>query len=86
MVGEERGHMDTILGQIEKFEQERHGLMKELGRRYLQDDDKYNNSKLTYLQIMRGLTEEVEGFRKEKEIRMVEVSYPRSVQYTYEME
>ena len=83
MVGEERGHMDTILAQIQKYEQERQGLMKELGRRYLQDDDKYNNSQLTFLQIMRDLTEEVEGFRKEKEKRMVEVSYFSIVHYKH---
>ena len=75
--------MDTILDQIQKFEQERQSLMKELGRRYLQDEDKYNNSQLTYLQIMRDLTEEVEGFRKEKEKRMVEVSYYNSAHYKH---
>ena len=78
MVEEERNHMDQILKQIQKLEQERHGLIKELGKRHSADEDKYNNSQLTFLQILRDINEEVEGFRKEKEERMVEV-YPNKL-------
>ena len=73
MVEEERNHMDQILKQIQKLEQEKHSLIKELGKRHLADEDKYINSQLTFLAILRDLNEEVEGFRKEKEERMVEV-------------
>ena len=75
--------MDSILGQIQDLEEERQSLMKELGRRYLQDEDKFNNSQITYLQLVRDLTEEVEGFRKEKEKRMVEVSHLSSAHYKH---
>ena len=48
--------------------------MKELGKRYSQDEDKYNDSQLAYLQIRRDLEQDVEGYRTEKKNRMVEVS------------
>ena len=73
MIEEERNHMDLTLKHIQKLEQERHSLIKELGKRHSADEDKYNNSQLTFLQILGDLKEEVEGFRKEKEERMVEV-------------
>jgi len=74
MVEEERGHMDTILNQIQKLGKERQNLMKELGKKYSQDEDKYNNSQLTYLQIVRDLKQDVEGYQIEKDKRMVEVN------------
>ena len=73
MVEEERNHMDEILSQIEKLEQERQSLRKELGKKNTLDDDKFDSSVLPFLQILRDLTEEVKGFRQEKEERMVEV-------------
>ena len=73
MVGEERIHMDDTLKKIEKLEQERQSLRKELGKKNTLDDDKFDSSVLPFLQILRDLTEEVKGFRQEKEERMVEV-------------
>ena len=73
MVGEERDHTDKILKEIQKLEQEKQSLRKELGKGFSPDDDKYDNSQLAFLQIFRDLTEEVNGFRREKEERMVEV-------------
>ena len=73
MLEEERNHMDEILQKIQKLEQERHSLRKELGKKTSLDDDKFDNSVLPYLEILRDLTEEVTGFRQEKEQRMVEV-------------
>ena len=73
MLEEERNHMDEILQKIQKLEQERHSLRKELGKKTSLDDDKFDNSVLPYLEILRDLTEEVTGFRQEKEERMVEV-------------
>ena len=73
MVGEERNYMDGILKNIEKLEQERQSLRKELGKKNTLDDDKFDSSVLPFLQILRDITEEVKGFRQEKEERMVEV-------------
>ena len=66
MIGEEREHMDRILKEIQKLEQERQNLIKELGKRYSQDEAKYNNSQLTYLQIVRDLTEKSKDFDLKK--------------------
>ena len=74
MVGEEKKHMDDIQKQILILLKERQNLMKELGKRYSQDEDKYNDSQLAYLQIRRDLEQDVEGYRTEKKNRMVEVS------------
>ena len=73
MLEEEREHMDEILQKIQKLEQERQSLRIELGKKTSLDDDKFDNSVLPYLEILRDLTEEVKGFRQEKEERMVEV-------------
>ena len=73
MVEEERNHMDEILKKIAKLEKERQSLRKELGKKSSLDDDKFDISVIPYLQILRDLTEEVKGFRQEKEERMVEV-------------
>ena len=73
MVGEEKKHMDDIQKQILILLKERQNLMKELGKRYSQDEDKYNDSQLAYLQIRRDLEQDVEGYRTEKKNRMVEV-------------
>ena len=73
MLAEERNHTDEILQKIEKLEKERHSLRKELGKKSSLDDDKFDISVIPYLQILRDLTEEVKGFRQEKEERMVEV-------------
>ena len=73
MVEEERNHMDEILHKIGKLEKERQSLRKELGKKSSLDDDKFDISVIPYLQILRDLTEEVKGFRQEKEERMVEV-------------
>ena len=75
MVGEERDHLEEILKKIQKLEQERICLKKELGKKTSLDDDKFDSSVLPFLQILRDVTEEVEGFRQEKEERMVEVSW-----------
>ena len=73
MLAEERNHTDEILQKIEKLEKERQSLRKELGKKSSLDDDKFDISVIPYLQILRDLTEEVKGFRQEKEERMVEV-------------
>ena len=44
-----------------------------VGRKTSQDDDKYLDSHIAYLQILKDITEEVEGYRNEKAERMVEV-------------
>ena len=75
MVGEERDHLEEILKKIQRLEQERQSLRKELGKKTSLDDDKFDSSVIPYLQILRDVTEEVEGFRQEKEERMVEVSW-----------
>ena len=75
MVGEERDHLEEILKKIQKLEQERICLKKELGKKTSLDDDKFDSSVIPYLQILRDVTEEVEGFRQEKEERMVEVCW-----------
>ena len=73
MLEEERNHKDEILQKMEKLEKERQSLRKELGKKSSLDDDKFDISVIPYLQILRDLTEEVKGFRQEKEERMVEV-------------
>ena len=75
MVGEERDHLEEILKKIQRLEQERQSLRKELGKKTSLDDDKFDSSVIPYLQILRDVTEEVEGFRQEKEERMVEVCW-----------
>ena len=64
-----------MLKKIQKLEQERICLKKELGKKTSLDDDKFDSSVIPYLQILRDVTEEVEGFRQEKEERMVEVCW-----------
>ena len=83
MVGEERDHLEEILKKIQRLEQERQSLRKELGKKTSLDDDKFDSSVIPYLQILRDVTEEVEGFRQEKEERMVEVSWNIKIYKNY---
>ena len=73
MIREENNHMEVVLKQIQKLEKERCCLKDELGRKSSQDDDKYLDSHIAYLKILKDITEEVEGYRNEKAERMVEV-------------
>ena len=73
MIEEEQRHLDQLCKQIQKLEEERFSLLKELGRKYSEKDDKYNNSHLTLIEIVKDLTEDVKSLSEEKQKRMVEV-------------
>ena len=70
MIEEEKGHLDALLKEIAALEQERVGLLKELG----QDDKQEDCSDQNFLQIMTDLKERVDGLRAQKEERMVKVN------------
>ena len=79
MVTEEQGHLNQLLDQITTLDAEVRSLLKELGRKCSQHENKYNNSQVALLQVCKDLTTDVEGLREEKEKRMEEVSCCRDI-------
>ena len=77
MIEEEKGHLDALLKEIAALEQERVGLLKELGQADKQEDCSDQN----FLQIMTDLKERVDGLRAQKEERMVKVNVVRYHSY-----
>ena len=77
MIEEEKSHLDALLEQIAVLEQERVGLLRELGQHDKQEDCPDKN----FLQILNDLREKVDGLRAQKEERMVKVSVTLNYRY-----
>ena len=70
MIAEEKGHLDSLLKEIQVLDQDKQNLLRELGHDTANEDEYAN---VPYIQIVNDLRQRVENLRFQKEERMVEV-------------
>ena len=70
MIAEEKGHLDSLLKEIQMLDQEKQSLLRELGHDTVNNDE---YADVPYIKIVNDLRQKVENLRFQKEERMVEV-------------
>ena len=70
MIAEEKGHLDSLLKEIQMLDQEKQSLLRELGHDTVNNDE---YADVPYIKIVNDLRQRVENLRFQKEERMVEV-------------